>query len=226
MAYPDSFHRLVLLGTQFDDQFATGLSIAASAGGDMDAVNATLLADIAAIVSNWWDNATGVVAPRIAAQAKLTSIKLNRIGTDGLYQDAGTFEHIYPTPIAGGGPTANLPPQLATVVTLRTAVERGRASKGRMFLPVVQGYQTVGADGRATTTDALQVANAVKTLIDSINLSYAGPVGGGTAGRVSVMSNIGLGTVREVTGTSAGRVTDTMRSRRNKLAEDAQFDTV
>lgn len=225
MVYPTSFHRLVLLGTQFGDTFATGLSIRASGGGGMSAVTPAQLAAVALIAGAWWDDAVGSIAIRIAAQAKLTGIKLNRIGPDGKYADSTTMEHTYATPIAGGGTTANIPAQLATVVTLRTAIERGKASKGRMYLPVLQGFQTVGSDGRATVADALQAANGVKLFIDQLNLEYASPTGGGTPGHVAVMSNVGSGAAQDVTGTSCGRVTDTMRSRRNKLAEDPQFDT-
>jgi hypothetical protein len=226
MAYPNSLHRLVILGTLYDDTFATSLHIAATAGGDMSPVTNALLADIAGTVGAWWPRSSTAVDPSLLNIAKLTSIKLNRIDTAGHYQDGMTFEHTYGSPISGSGSPSLAPAQIATVVTLRTAVERGRASKGRMYFPCMAGFQLVGSDGRALPADALRAANAVKTLIDAINLDYATPLGGGVSGHVVVASAIGTGTVREVTGTSCGRVPDTMRSRRSKLLEDPQFDTV
>lgn len=225
MVYPASFHRIVLLGTQFADTFATGLTVAASGGGDMSAADDALATEISSLIATWWPANTGTVAVQLPAQAKLTSVKVNRINSAGLYEDPVTIEHVYGSPIAGGTGVIQ-PAQMATAVTLRTAVERGLASKGRMYLPATLGFVTaLGADGRATVANAREAANAVKTLIDGINLIYATPPTG-VAGRVSVMSNVGAGFIREVTGTSCGRVPDTMRSRRSKLDEAPEYDTV
>lgn len=221
MAYPGSFHRLVLIGNLYGDQFNTTLSIAA-ASGDMDHVSDTLLVAAAGVVGSWWDDGlTGT--QRITAQAKLTGIKLNRIGTDGRYVDATTMEHTYGTPISGGGSAGTFPaPQLATVATLRTAVERGRGSKGRMYLPACGGYWTMQSDGRALITDAQAVADGVSTLITQLNTLYASPPGVATPGRVVIASKVGTGVFRRVNQVTVGRVVDTMRSRRNKLVEDPQ----
>lgn len=218
MAYPAQFHRLVLIGNQFGDVFNTTLSIAKDGAGNMDHVSDTLLAAVAAAVADWWDD-TGVNGPEVAVQARLTSIKLNRIGTDGKYVDAATMEHVYGSFISGGGPNVFLPPQLATVATLRTDVERGKASKGRMFLPVCSGFNIVGSDGRASSAAALRCAQGVASLIDRINTIYNSPPGVATPGHVAIMSNIGSGTTRTVTSVTVGRVTDTMRSRRSSLIE-------
>jgi hypothetical protein len=147
------------------------------------------------------------------------AFKLNFIGPDGLYVANETFEYTYQNPVPGGG-QFNAPAQLATVVTLRTAVDRGRASKGRMFLPVCGGFQAVGDDGRASATDAENVADRMAALFTVINGVYAAAESGDEArGVVGVASNIGSGTFRRVTHVTVGRVTDTVRSRRNKQLE-------
>lgn len=220
MVYPASFHRLVLIGTQYNETFNTTLSIAATSG-DMSPVSDALLNAIAPIVSDWWDD-TGVNGPEVAMQAKLTSVKLNRINPEGRYADATTKEFIYGTPVAGNGPNVFVPAQLATVVSLRTAVERGKASKGRMFLPCCTGYNVLDSTGRASSVNAQRLATGVASLIIQLNAAYSAPAGGGTPGRVSVMSNVGSGTKRTVTRVTAGRVPDTMRSRRSSLDEDPQ----
>lgn len=226
MGYPQSIHRLVILGTIYSETFATSLHFGTVTGTPMPAVSQALLDAVAASVAAWWPRSGTSVDPSLLNINKLTGIKLNRIDSGGHYQDSVTMEKTYPTPISGAGSPYAAPSQLATVVTLRTAVERGKASKGRMYFPLMAGFQAVGTDGRAIPADALRAANAVKTLIDGINLDYAGGAGGGVGGRAIVASAIGAGTIREVTGTSCGRVVDTMRSRRNKLAEDPQYDTV
>jgi hypothetical protein len=221
MSYPSSFHRLVLIGTQYSETFNTTLSIAMPTG-DIGPVNDTLLAAVGAWAADWW-NDTGVNGPEVAVQAKLVSIKLNRIDVSGHYEDDTTKMMTFGSPISGAGPTSFRPAQLATVATLRTAAERGKASKGRMFLPVCTGYDTVDSTGRAGTVDAQRLATGVASGIIRLNTVYATAPSGSTGARVHVMSSVGSGAKRQVTRVSAGRVTDTMRSRRSSLIEDPQF---
>jgi len=160
-----------------------------------------------------------VTGPGFQSDHKLVSIKLNRIGTDGRYVDSVAREHIYPTPVAGGYSAAlgaKVAPQLAQVVTLRTRLERGRGSKGRIYLPGNITMDSVQTDGRLTAANALLSAQAVRSLIVSLNSNYT------LIGRVGVASNAGAGKFEHVTATACGRVLDTMRSRRSSLAEDYQ----
>lgn len=222
MVYPFSFHRLVLGGTLFGtERWNTSLAIY---GPDQTAVSDELLEDIAGVVSTWYSGVGGT-APLIGNQAKLTEIKLNRINPAGHYQDPDSKTWIYPTPINGGSSVIGAP-QLATVVTLRTAFERGRACRGRMYLPPTAGFIEPASDGRATAASALSKANSVATLINNINAQYATTGGGGDFhGRVVIVSDVGTGAWHEVTGVAAGRVIDTMRSRRSSLDEDYQEAT-
>lgn len=230
MTYPDPFHRLVIIGTIYNDVWNTSLSIIPRAGSGtigLDQVEASDLTAIASIVSAWFapDMPTGVGFP---SNVKLTGIKLNRINETGHYADPVSREHTYPSPISGGGGAVNVAAQLALAATLRTAVPRGRGSKGRMFLPqpAALTQSQLGADGRLTTANATTVANAVRTLIVNINAAYGTMQSGDEQlGRVGVASNAGEGIFREVTQVSVGRVPDTIRSRRSKLIEDAQFST-
>lgn len=222
MTYASPFHRLVLIGTLYDDIFNTSLTIAPVSGTGilgLPPADAGLAASMSLIIDDYWgiDAAGGGLG--IHKNALLTGFKLNAIGSDGLYATSDPNEFTYPTPLVGGG-NFNAPAQLATVVTHRTAVDRGRASKGRAFLPVCDGYQAPAADGRATEAAASRVANAWAAMIGDINDLYASARTGDEAlGVVSVMSNIGAGTTRAVTRVTTGRVTDTVRSRRNKISE-------
>lgn len=224
MSYPAPFHRLVLIGTLFNDIFNTSLSIIPRSGTGIIGLPpaADVLPAVAAIFQSRWSTGGAGGGLGVHVNARLTSVKLNAIGTDGRYADDDTNEHIYTTPIPGGG-SFNVPPQLATVVTLRTSAERGRASKGRMFLPVCEGFQLIETDGRAQASTATRVATATRTIFNEINAAYAAQVSGDEAiGRVGVASSIGAGTFREVTRVTVGRVTDTVRSRRNRQIEDPE----
>jgi hypothetical protein len=222
MVYASSFHRLVIGGTIYSEKWNTSLSI----DGDLPAVSSSLLTLMASTVSSWWSS-TGANAPQFLNINYLTFIKLNRIGVDGKYQDEDSQTHDYPTPIIGPSSGGNAAPQLACVATLRTAAERGRANRGRMFLPPVTGYDAGSSDGRASAANALRVANGVSTLINSIRAAYVTQYGpGGQQAGVSVVSNIGVGTSRYVTHVEVGRVIDTMRSRRSSLPEDRQTSGV
>jgi hypothetical protein len=222
MVYASTFHRLVIGGTIYAEKWNTSLSI----DGDLPAVSSSLLTNIAGVVSSWWSS-TGSNAPQFLNVNYLTFIKLNRIGVDGKYADEDSMTHDYPTPIIGPSSGSNAVPQLACVATLRTAAERGRANRGRMFLPPVTGFDQPSSDGRASAANALRVANGVSTLINSLRTAYVTQYGpGGQGAGVSVVSNIGAGTSRYVTYVEVGRVIDTTRSRRSSLPEDRQTSAV
>jgi hypothetical protein len=224
--YAAPFHRLVLLGTVYTDIWNTSLTIAPddSAVETLEPTDALVLA-VANAVSAWYADGTGTGA-RISQTHKLTGIKLNRIGTDGLYMDDVTHEYTYTSPISG--PFSAAPPaQIATVLSLRTAVERGHASKGRMYLPPCEGFTAVDVTtGIATIANAGRVATAGATLVDSLNDVYNAGFPDFSAMEVAVASNIGAGTFRRVTRVSVGRVPDTMRSRRSAISELPEYADV
>lgn len=218
MVYPGQFHRLVMIGTLYGDTFNMTLNIVPSALGElgMPAVGPGTLSGVATDVSTWFGGTEGPTGgPGFLTSVKLTSIKLNRVGPDGRYVDDDTMEHTYPSPISGTSGGA-FPPQLATAITLRTALSRGRGSKGRFYLPPTSTMGGVGADGRISPAFALLLAGSTRTLINSLNTRYA------LIGRVGVASNIGTGRFEHVTDISCGRVVDTIRSRRSALDEDYQ----
>lgn len=222
MAYPLRFHRLVIGGTFYTETWNTSLSIQTPT--DV-AVSSALLTTIAAAVSGWWTG-VGATGLQVPSTVKLAYIKLNRIDVDGHYADEVSMTHIYPTPVNGGSAAVDYPPQLAAVVSLRTAFDRGLASKGRMYIPSPLGFITPGADGRASASSAARVASSVAGLINNINAAYTSIGGGDFTGRVAVFSSTREGAWHAVTRTQAGRVVDTMRSRRSSLAEDPQVSTV
>ena len=137
--------------------------------------------------------------------------KLAPIGIDGLYPRGEIAYDSVGTPVVGAGSAGDpLPWQTAYAVSLDTAVPRGRAHEGRMFLPVLQG--TIGTDGLLTTGRVDQVLGGVRTFLLALNAIT-------DLGQVAIFSQIGTGTTNVVTGLRGGRVFDTQRSRRRQLVE-------
>lgn len=227
MAYPNTFHRLVFLGTIYNDTWNTTLSICPQAGTgslDLGSVSEEQIEDVADVISAWWTDDLPD-SPGFSSDVNLTGIKLNRIGTNGRYADAESREFTYPSPLPGQGGGFHEPPQLAAVVTLETAVARGQASKGRQFWPVTSawGGTNLGSDGRATAANAGYLASSAAILLRNLNTAYVGfRTGDEQLGKVSVASSSGAGLFRPVTSVRVGRAADTMRSRRSKLVEDYQ----
>lgn len=221
MAYPAPFLRLVMYGSLYTDIFNMGLNFVPSpvGGPTVPEPDTAMLDLIHPVLSNWWDDTTPSTGPGFISQAKLQGFKLNRIGTDGRYMDPVTHEHVYTTPI--NGPTASFyAPQLTAAVSLRTTVERGLASKGRIYLPPVGALNSLGSDGRLSITQATELATAVRRLLVELNAAMLSWGGGDAPAVVGVASDRGAsGQFRIVSKVACGRVVDTMRSRRNSLDE-------
>ena len=225
MPYPAPFHRLVMIGSLYSDVFNTTVSIIPSSG-TLPAVGDSFLATIAGVVSTWWPKVMSASiggGAELSVNAKLTSIKLNRIGTDGRYMDAAAKEYVYPSPIVGGDAINFDAPQLTVAATLRGTNERARAGKGRMYFPPSTATSGAQIDGRLTVATAKNYANGVATLLIALDDAYSGA---SVPGVVGITSKVGAGAFQTVTAVSVGRVIDTMRSRRNKLAEDPQYTSV
>lgn len=222
MSYLAPFFRLVIGGTIYTERWNTSLSFL---GGATKEADSTILNSLQTAIGSWYAG-TGGTGVGIHANFKLDTIKFNRIGTDGKYMDPVSQTYTYTTPVAGGGPSIQPPSQLAVVATLKTNVARGRAARGRMFLPACNGFVAVAStDGRALAADALRVAGAVSTLINTLN-STVSSWAGGVGSQVTIMSDLGTGAAHTVTSVEVGRVTDTMRSRRSQLSEAREKSSV
>lgn len=157
----------------------------------------------------------------ISMAAHLDYIKFNRVvpfvlptGKTSMRYASQITEEAQQLDMAVGTVSAG-PGQLSSVVSLRTALSRGRASIGRIFPPT--GGISTGVDGRTSTAVALAQATSAATLIRDINTVLAGQ---GTTS-VVVFSNIGQ-VVNNVQTVSVGRVVDTLRSRRASLEEEPE----
>lgn len=187
----------------------------------------TVLEAIKDLVEDWFLRAgTG-----IPNQARLDYVAMNAILPDGKYADPGN-PHIFEYP-AGEAPTGPLQaaalPQVTVCLSLRTATQRGTATKGRIYPPTA--IQAT-ADGRVGSSTAQGMGDSAAVLLEGISEVDSPFLAGGL--RVGVVSNIsgpngdtsGLGPSRIVTRVLVGNVFDTQRRRRNQLVETYTTSTV
>lgn len=205
MTYSAPFLKMVVTGSLFGvESFSWGINLINDFGGGV----APTEVPQAVITAVETFHASGAHVGH--DQAKLTTLKLNEIGTDGRYVSASdTVRYDWATPYPGVGST-QLPPQVALAISLVTDAARGRASAGRFYVPVGIG---VSSDGRLPSSAQQSAATAATALLNSLNTALPGFT-------VGVVSSVGTGTQRVATGVRVGRVLDTMRSRRRALVED------
>jgi len=150
-------------------------------------------------------------ASKINVYCMLTYIKLNPINVSGHY-DLPTTNELAITPESGGSSTNLYPNQVALAASLVTAVTRGPAHAGRIYLPMPTA--AVLPDGEITAADRDTIKGSLTTLLTDLNAlrtNYA----------VAVHSRkSGAPAQRVVTGWRVGRVLDTQRRRRKSLAEN------
>lgn len=195
-------YRLAFGGSLFtDEEWSCRLNIT-SAGTLPDSTAADgMLPDLVTAIGNWVNNADTL----LSTVAKLGWVKFNEINALGHYVDPGASRTAEVSPLVSGSGSASLPPQVAVVVSLRTAHSRGKAHAGRMFTPALAASAGLGYFQQTTA-----VAATATTLLNAIN-AVVTPAG------VSIIS--ATGESNAVTHVAVGRIFDTMRSRRRSLSE-------
>lgn len=165
-------------------------------------------AAVKGLVQTFWAD----VENAIPSYFRLEMLKWAEVQPDGLYPEG--FVPVldeYGTPIAGGGTSVRqFPLQIAHAISLTTDAERGRAHRGRIYMPALG--QNLGTDDRWPATVVDPRAEAVATMLGAINSAVTGVV--------VVMSKIGAGTTRPVTGVAAGTRPDVQRRRAAQIAEE------
>lgn len=223
MPLPISLRKLVIGGSlATTETWSMSMHIAG------DTIGQDILQDTGLGIQQWFARPTS----RLSGLATLQWYKYNEVRTtavgvpsDEFYRGVGSYvdandprTYFFPAPTVG--PSWPLPPQNAFVLSLETAEVRGAAHAGRMFQPAggtntasTAGQLPLGADGRMSTSETMDLAVSAAQLITDIN--------GAVDGSVCVWSNA-YRTFHEVTGVRVGRVVDTQRRRRKGLIEDYQ----
>lgn len=205
MTYPLPFLRLVVSGTLFtSESFSFGISLI----NDFGTGEAPL--EVPQGVIDATEAYIARPTTKLSNAAVLTTIKLNEIGTDGRYTSATDTVLAEVNPTVAGALGIQTPPQIALAVTLRTGARRGLAASGRYYLP--SPILALAATGVLDAADVLGVRDSSVTWLNEVNAALPG-------WDVGVVSDVGVGAQRAVTGVQVGRVYDTIRSRRTSLRE-------
>lgn len=219
MAYPYPFVLTTVEGlfgnpTSGTEQWRTTFKIPfvsdAPSGAELETYLESLITPISSYVTNT-DVAMG-------SSTYLVSLAAANIGTDGKYLGGGSqpTTRVPVTPPVAGANAPIHPLTTALCLSMRTSIVRGRASHGRMYWPArSRGVDAV--DGLITTSAQTQIIGWAKVLIDQINTAARSTLGEWAS--VSVMSNLGSGTMAAVTLVSVGRRLDHMESRERNYSE-------
>ncbi len=212
MPYVAPFLRLVMQGTTYPGEiFSTGLNIISRLGEQVS--QPTDLAPYVSACTAWMQRPASL----ISSVAKMRTVKLNLIGTDGLYVNK-SFTHLVDlvAPGIAGAGSGNVPAQQTMAVTLHSVATRGLASKGRLYPPL--STSTLDTSGLIGEANALGAANSMVTFIAALNAINASL-------QVGNVSNVREGEENGVRSVSVGRVFDTQRRRRSALGEARVFAT-
>lgn len=201
MAYPQPFLRVVFSGPLYTvERWSFGLTF----GGDFNGSPPPeeVPPGIITAIGNFLNGVS-------TGAAKCDLIKVNQIGLDGRYTSEDTVLHEFVTPVGATGAVAH-PAQVALAVSLETGARRGLAHRGRFYIPAPK--YPVAADGLISITDAEAARAGAGAFLEAVEEALPGM-------NLAVMSKVGIGRRRDVTGITVGRVYDTIRSRRTSLPE-------
>lgn len=144
-------------------------------------------------------------------------VKLNRIGPDGRYASSSESNTRFLTGaniIAGVASATIHPPQISLAITFRTGIQRGRASRGRIFAP--RPSVPVSVNGQISNTNLTNISAAYRTFIQNLG-NWPGIDTHNLA--PAIVSGVGAGAASYVRSVEVGSVLDTQRRRRSALVE-------
>lgn len=212
--YAHTVNRITLSGTMFGgaEEWSTGFFLGQEGSGAQEMTQAGLDQ-----IRDAWATFFSAAGSMISSQYRFTQVKSALIADTGKTID-GSQMYSYPGATVSGAVAAGThPPQCALVVTLLSDRPRGKASKGRMYLPGFAGIIT--GTGKADAAQIGTIATNLKTFFDSFADDADVPdqlilaaKGTGVLGALNAQNDY-VETIR------VGDVVDTQRRRRNGLVE-------
>jgi hypothetical protein len=216
--YAHKVNRVTISGTAFNgaEEWSTGFYLGKDDG---DANDPEGLAEL--VAGPWQTLWNGGGSTMFPSTYRTLQVKVSQMLTSGATDLDAIDYYTYPSAIAGGG-SAIFPAQITLAVTMTSQIQRGLASKGRMYLPSTT-FGVDSATGKLTSGTMTAIGNTMKTFFDSINtltsdyLILASHGHGVKTGGVITSYTGALNA--EVTGCRIGDVYDTQRRRRDDLIE-------
>lgn len=175
------------------------------------AVSQTMVDDAASAVQTMWASS----GAGIESNYKLSYLRLAQIGVDGkYYPDTISYDHTYAAPVGGGGGTtiSRFPLQTALASTLVTAVPRGQANKGRIYLPWFN--TALGSDATFPLTNVNTRSVAVAAMLSALKLVIGNPAVFSKGTKTSTEGAYNL-----ITGVKTGTRPDVQRRRAKQINE-------
>lgn len=218
MAYAHKVVRVTIFGTMFSaaEEWSTGFFLGNEGSDAADPTTAG-----ADMVRDAWETFFELSTSHISGDWKCEGVKLALLNEDGHTDLSNVVTSYYATPISGGEGGGSLPPQVSLSAQLASDIPRGPGAKGRMYLP---GIRTPinSATGKIGSTEATQVATALKNFFNTVNGSFDAPgqLVNASQGRLGIGGVAPLNAT--VTKVRVGDVYDTQRRRRNALTETYQ----
>ena len=209
--------RATIFGDAFSgaEEWSTGFWL-----GHAEAVSGLPTQEAADAIRALWQTFFTSAGANISNVYTTVGVKLSYFpsGSDKVDPAMTVFSY-YGTPITGSRTgTPQLPPQIAVVATLQSALPRGLAGKGRMYLP--GSHMGLDASGQMDSTAKAGLLSAFSTFVQGVNNSTAmtAEVINASKGRIGVPFNPPVN--QYVRSVRIGSVYDTQRRRRNGLTEN------
>jgi hypothetical protein len=213
--FAHNVHRVTISGTSFGgaEEWSTGFWLGEENENVAGASEAT-----AETILNAWRTFFEHAGSNIGTDYLTTQVKVaTYAAATGKTIDDEVFYAVPATELNGDEATIKLPPQCSVVVTLLSDRVRGKAAKGRMYLPGVSVMP--GSNGKLPSAAIGTLADNVKTFFDALvnNANIPGEL---------ILAARGTGPFPNLTAQNdyvetirVGDVVDTQRRRRNQLEE-------
>jgi len=145
---------------QFGLRFDTGLP-----------ATQALVDTMSARVATFWPLSTAAISPLHRA----TFCRLAAVSPDGTYSlGTNSFDHVFTGSIPGSSAfTGSYPLQVAHVLTLRTAFPRGKASRGRVYLPPIHSILQSDFNWQLATVNSR--VNSFAAMLTGLNSDVGSP---------------------------------------------------
>lgn len=130
-----------------------------------------LVDTMAARVATFWPLATAAISPNHRA----SFCRLAAVSPDGTYSlGTNSFDHVFAGGIPGSSAfTGSYPLQTAHVITLSTAFPRGKAARGRVYLPPIHAILQSDFNWQLATVNSR--VNSFAAMITGLNTDVGSP---------------------------------------------------
>lgn len=213
--YAHNVVRVTLSGTMFGgvEEWSTGFFLGEEGADAPDPTDVTPVDILAA-----WRTFFEAANSHVSSFYLTTQCKVAKLDDNGQTISDKVF-YAYPaTELNGSVSAIILPPQCSLVVTLLSDRPRGKASKGRMYLPGI-ATMPAGTTGKISAAQAGSIADNLKTFFDALAGDADIPGELILAAKSSGPLNANPAQNDYVETIRVGDVIDTQRRRRNGLSE-------